>query len=126
MVQPVRHAARQGDGRDGTDAARPGSLARPGPAHPRRRADRARDAHGFPAPDALHALHLLEDRIGAFADGAVVVAHETCDGVRTTHLYTDRRAAAHALEPVVAGWPDGRVRLSVTEDPRWEAVAHLR
>ncbi|MET0418561.1 MAG: DUF695 domain-containing protein [Actinoplanes sp.] len=87
---------------------------------------RSRDDNGFPGAGALPALHALEDRIAEFADGAVLVAHETCDGVRTTHLYTDRRAAAHALEPLLASWPDGRVKLTVTEDPRWKAVAHLR
>jgi hypothetical protein len=87
---------------------------------------RLRDENGFPAQDAFPALHALEDRITEFADGAVVVAHETCDGVRTTHLYTDRRAAAHALEPVIAAWPDGRIRMTVSPDPRWDAVAHLR
>jgi hypothetical protein len=86
----------------------------------------ARDENGFPAKDAFPAIHALEDRITEFADGAVVVAHETCDGVRTTHLYADRRAAAHALEPVIASWPEGRVRMTVSPDPRWEAVAHLR
>jgi hypothetical protein len=87
---------------------------------------RMRDENGFPASDVFPALYALEDRISTFADGAVVVAHETCDGVRTTHLYTDRRAAAHALEPLIATWPDGRIRMTVAEDPRWEAVAHLR
>jgi hypothetical protein len=85
-----------------------------------------RDGNGFPVEHTLHELHVLEDRITAFADGAIVVAHETCDGVRTTHLYADRPAAAHALEPLIASWPDGRIRMAVTTDPRWEAVAHLR
>ena len=87
---------------------------------------RLRDENGFPASDSFPALYALEDRITEFADGAIVVAHETCDGVRTTHLYTDRRAAAHALEPLIAAWPDGRIRMTVSEDPRWQAVAHLR
>jgi hypothetical protein len=87
---------------------------------------RSRDEQGFPGDDVFPALHALEDRIAAFADGAVVVAHETCDGVRTTHLYAERRAAAHALEPLIAAWPDGRIRLTVTDDPTWKAVAHLR
>jgi uncharacterized protein DUF695 len=87
---------------------------------------RQRDENGFPARDSFPALYALEDRITEFADGAVVVAHETCDGVRTTHLYTDRRAAAHALEPLIASWPEGKVRMTVSEDPRWQAVAHLR
>jgi hypothetical protein len=87
---------------------------------------RSRDENGFPGADVFPALHALEDRIAEFADGAVLVAHETCDGIRTTHLYTDRKAAAHALEPLIAAWPDGRIRLTVDNDPTWEAVAHLR
>ncbi len=87
---------------------------------------RSRDDNGFPGADIFPALHALEDRIAEFADGAVLVAHETCDGVRTTHLYTDRKAAAHALEPLIASWPDGRIRLTVNDDPTWDAVAHLR
>jgi hypothetical protein len=55
----------------------------------------------------------------------VVVAHETSAGVRTTHLYTDRPAAAHALEPLFTGWPDGRIKKRHTLDPGWDEVAHL-
>ncbi|WP_436523703.1 DUF695 domain-containing protein [Actinoplanes sp. HUAS TT8] len=86
---------------------------------------RARDEHGFPDQPTLDALYALEDHVSAHADGAVVVAHETSDGVRSTHLYADRPAATHALEPLIAGWQDGRVRMTVTPDPRWEQVAHL-
>ncbi len=86
---------------------------------------RSRDEHGFPDQPTLDALYALEDHVSAHADGAVVVAHETSDGVRTTHLYADRPAATHALEPLIASWQDGRVRMTVTPDPRWEQVAHL-
>jgi hypothetical protein len=86
---------------------------------------RARDENGFPAEEVFPALYALEDRIDARVDGAVVVAHETSDGVRTTHLYAERPAAAAALEPLLAGWPDGRIRMKVTPDPGWKAVSHL-
>lgn len=86
---------------------------------------RSRDENGFPTDDAFPALYALEDRIDARVDGAVVVAHETCNGIRTTHLYTDRPAAAHALEPLLTTWPDGRIRLKLTPDPHWAAVRHL-
>ncbi|MEV6299456.1 DUF695 domain-containing protein [Actinoplanes sp. NPDC051861] len=84
-----------------------------------------RDGNGLPTKEALADLHALEDHISVHADGAVVVAHETSDGLRTTHLYADRPAAAHALEPLISSWPDGRVRLTVTPDPAWEQIAHL-
>ncbi len=83
------------------------------------------DENGFPSAEAFPALYALEDHISAHADGAIVVAHETSDGTRTTHLYADRPAASHALEPLIAGWQDGRVRMTVTPDPRWDEVAHL-
>jgi hypothetical protein len=86
---------------------------------------RSRDENGFPTDEAFPALYALEDRIDARVDGAVVVAHETCNGTRTTHLYTDRPAAAHALEPLLTTWPDGRIRMKVTPDPHWTAVRHL-
>jgi uncharacterized protein DUF695 len=86
---------------------------------------RSRDENGFPAEDAFPALYALEDRIDARVDGAVVVAHETSDGVRTTHLYADRPAAAAVLEPLLLDWPDGRIRMKVTPDPGWTAVSHL-
>ncbi|MEU4421895.1 DUF695 domain-containing protein [Actinoplanes sp. NPDC024001] len=86
---------------------------------------RGRDDNGLPADDVLPRLHALEDHFGRYADGAVVVAHETCDGVRTTHLYADRPAIAEALKPLVASWPGGRVRITVTPDPAWERVSHL-
>jgi uncharacterized protein DUF695 len=85
----------------------------------------AQDENGFPAEEVFPALYALEDRIDARVDGAVVIAHETSDGVRTTHLYADRPAAAAVLEPLLADWPDGRIRMKVTTDPGWKAVSHL-
>jgi hypothetical protein len=86
---------------------------------------RSRDENGLPAEEAFPALYALEDRIDARVDGAVVVAHETSNGIRTTHLYADRPAAAAVLEPLLVDWPDGRIRMKVTPDPRWDAVSHL-
>lgn len=81
---------------------------------------------GLPVEESLAALHAFEDRIVAYADGPVLVAHETANGVRTYHLYADRRPAVDVLQPIVASWPEGRVRTTVTPDPGWEGVAHLR
>jgi hypothetical protein len=86
---------------------------------------REQDDNGFPTEETFPALYALEDRIDARVDGAVVVAHETSNGVRTTHLYADRPTAAAVLEPLLADWPDGRIRLTVTPDPGWEKVSHL-
>lgn len=85
----------------------------------------ARDENGFPDKAALAELHGFEDHVAAHADGMVVVAHETSDGVRTTHLYADSPVAAEVLKPLIGGWQDGRVRITVTPDPRWEQVEHL-
>jgi hypothetical protein len=86
---------------------------------------RSRDENGFPTEETFPDLHALEDRIDARVDGAVVVAHETSGGIRTTHLYADRPAAAAVLEPLLVDWPDGRIKMKVTPDPRWDAVSHL-
>jgi hypothetical protein len=86
---------------------------------------RDRDANGFPAKAAFPALYALEDHLQKYADGAVVVAHETSDGVRTTHLYANSPAASEALKPLFVSWPDGRIRMTVTPDPAWNEVGHL-
>ena len=86
---------------------------------------RSRDGNGLPTEEAFPALYALEDRIDARVDGAVVVAHETSDGIRSTHLYADRPTAAAVLEPLLVDWPDGRIRMKVTPDPRWDQVGHL-
>ena len=84
-----------------------------------------RAGNGLPTRPALDELHALEDRLYQHADGAVLVAHEMCDGLWTNHFYADRQAAAAALRPVVAAWPHGKIRITVTPDPKWSAVAHL-
>jgi hypothetical protein len=88
-----------------------------------RYADRA--GNGLPTRAALDELYALEDRLYRRADGAVLVAHEMCDGWWTNHFYADRRAAADALRPAVTSWPHGKARITVTHDPAWSAVAHL-
>jgi hypothetical protein len=85
----------------------------------------SRDENGFPERETLARLHAFEDHVAQHADGMVVVAHETTDGVRTTHLYADSPVAAEVLKPLTGGWQDGRVRITVTPDPRWEQVEHL-
>ncbi|GIF66821.1 hypothetical protein Ais01nite_48560 [Asanoa ishikariensis] len=80
---------------------------------------------GLPAEGSLAALHELEDRIFAYADGPILVAHETSDGTRTYHLYAERPNAADVLEPIVSSWREGKVKMTVRADPAWERVRHL-
>ncbi|WP_326562684.1 DUF695 domain-containing protein [Micromonospora sp. NBC_01796] len=81
---------------------------------------------GLPTETALVALERLEEQIAAAASGAVLVAHESCAGRRTFHLYAE--AGASPLGPVrdaVRGWDQGRVRLRTRYDPGWQAVRPL-
>ena len=84
-----------------------------------------RVSNGLPTRPALDELYALEDRLYQRADGAVLVAHEMCDGRWTNHFYADRRAADDALRPLVSAWPHGEIRTTTTLDPRWSAVTHL-
>jgi hypothetical protein len=83
------------------------------------------NAGDLPVEESQAALYAFEDRLLAYADGPVLVAHETANRVRTYHLYADRQAAVDALAPIVASWPEARIRTTVTPDPTWKAVAHL-
>ncbi len=85
-----------------------------------------RDENGLPAKATLAALYALDDHVVEHADTVVLVAHETSNGVRTTHFYADRPTAADALKPLVASWEHGRVKITATRDPHWEQVRHLR
>jgi hypothetical protein len=84
---------------------------------------------GLPAPDSLDTLRALEDRLQAAsgADG-LLVAHESSTGTRIFHLYVDPESGAvDRLAAVLDDWPDGDVRVRVTDDdPGWESVRHLR
>lgn len=83
------------------------------------------NAGDLPVEESRVALYEFEDRLLTYADGPVLVAHETAGRVRTYHLYADRQAAIDALAPIVASWPEDPIRTTVTPDPTWEAVAHL-
>jgi hypothetical protein len=81
---------------------------------------------GLPTPAALERLRALEDRLEALlrADGRVV-AHETCGGLRTVHVYADRTTDAPGRTvAAVARYPGSRT--TVDDDPGWAAVRHLR
>lgn len=87
-----------------------------------------RTDEGLPGPGSLRRLRDLEDRLaGVLGLDGMVVAHETATGLRVLHAYarpgpgTSRRALAAELP-----WPEGPLRVSVDDDPGWQAVRHLR
>jgi Family of unknown function (DUF695) len=95
-------------------------------AHVRVEVPFAAEESGLPRPEALDRLRALEDRLtDLLGDDGRVVAHLTSGGLRTVHVYAD--SATDAAERVVAtieAHPGARA--TVTADPAWEAVAHLR
>lgn len=87
-----------------------------------------RTAEGLPGPASLQRLRDLEDRlVGVLGRDGMVVAHETSSGLRVLHAYVrpgpvaSRRALAAELS-----WPEGPLRVTVEDDPGWQAVRHLR
>jgi hypothetical protein len=87
-----------------------------------------RTGSALPAEESLAALRAVEDHVvaGLRGDGRLV-AHETSGGLRTLHMYVDSTTgAAGRVRAVAEAWPEGRARTSVTADPGWSAVAHLR
>lgn len=89
---------------------------------------RDRTDAGLPGPASLEALRALEDRIeDALGTDGLLVAHESSGGSRLFHLYVDpETGAVDRLQPLLDPWPDGDVRVRVTDgDPGWDAVRHL-
>jgi hypothetical protein len=124
-----------GDGPDGPVLAMAWSPLHPlfGPLFTRHVAARvpyvAQTDVGLPASQSLEDLRVLEDRVtGALGADGLLVAHESSGGTRTFHVYVDPEVdAADRLATAVDDWPDGDVRVDVTDsDPGWEAVRHLR
>jgi hypothetical protein len=125
----------QGEGPDGPVLAMARSPLHPlfGPVFTRHVAARvpyvARTEVGLPASQSLESLRVLEDRVtAAMGDDGLLVAHESSAGTRTFHLYVDPDGdAVDRLAATVDDWPDGDVRVLVTDsDPGWESVRHLR
>ena len=84
------------------------------------------DDAGLPTKEALEQLTSLEDGLAAALDGdAVVVAHVTVSGRRTTHLYCDQFGPAPGL---ISTWTatlagDGvEAVVSFDLDPAWDEV----
>jgi hypothetical protein len=83
--------------------------------------------NGLPTEEALALLRDHEDAIAAaVGDDGEVVAHETCEGVRTLHVYVDGAtpAAMVAGETARNGPYDGHAEINY--DPRFARVDHLR
>jgi hypothetical protein len=83
---------------------------------------------GFPGPEALASLRALEDHVTErLGDAALLVAHETCAGRRTWHLYAEHGSPVpDMVQAAVGGWTQGKARVEMRPDPGWKAVAHLR
>lgn len=83
---------------------------------------------GLPGPWSLPGLRDLEDhlvdRIGVNGE---CVGAESCDGRRLLHFYVDSTTPAHEqLRVAASGWEQGDVTMTVTDDPGWRQVQHLR
>lgn len=87
-----------------------------------------RTDEGLPGPGSLQRLRDLEDRLaGVLGADGMVVAHETAAGRRVLHAYA-RPGATASRRALAAGlsWPEGPLRVTVADDPGWQAVRHLR
>ena len=83
---------------------------------------------GLPGPDSLPELRDLEDHLVERLEGhGECVAVESCAGRRVLHFYVDAATPAHEqLRVAASGWTQGEVGLTVTSDPGWRKVQHLR
>jgi hypothetical protein len=82
---------------------------------------------GLPKPAELTRLQDLEDSMIAKLEGhGALVATETCDAVRTIHLFIrgDGPVVEMYRRRASAG-KQGHVELAVAHDPQWRRVAHL-
>lgn len=83
---------------------------------------------GLPSPGSLDALRVLEDGLTVdLGETGRIVAHQSSAGTRVLHVYVDGTTDAAELVRVAAnGWTEGRAEVTVTHDPSWEMVSHLR
>lgn len=87
-----------------------------------------RTAEGWPGPGSLEALRDLESHLEEAAEGAgQVVAVESAAGVRVMHFYVDSTTpAAEQIRAATSGWDQGKVVVTVEDDPAWEGVSRFR
>lgn len=83
---------------------------------------------GLPGPLSLPDLRDLEDHLVERLEGTgECVGAESCDGSRLLHFYVDSTSPAHEqLRAAACGWDQGEVTITVTDDPGWRKVQHLR
>lgn len=83
---------------------------------------------GLPAEASSQALAELEARLSSrLGDRGAVVAHQSCAGSRTLHVYLDSTAGlVPEVKAVARSWSQGRAVVHDLHDPAWRAVAHLR
>lgn len=83
---------------------------------------------GLPGALSLPGLRDLEDHLVERLEGnGECVGAESCDGRRLLHFYVDSATPAdEQLRVAASGWDEGRVTLTVTDDPGWRKVRHLR
>lgn len=83
---------------------------------------------GLPGVGSLPGLRDFEDHLVEHLEGnGECVGAESCDGSRLMHFYVDSTTPAHEqLRAATCGWDQGEVTLTVTDDPGWRKVQHLR
>ena len=83
---------------------------------------------GLPGARSLPGLRDLEDHLVERLEGnGECVGAESCAGERVLHFYVDSTTPAdEQLRVAASGWDQGPVTLTVTDDPGWREVQHLR
>lgn len=83
---------------------------------------------GLPGAFSLPGLRDLEDHlVDRIGNNGECVGAESCAGRRLLHFYVDSTTPAHEqLRVAASGWDQGEVTLTVTDDPGWRKVQHLR
>lgn len=86
------------------------------------------DDSGLPSPGSLDSLRRLEDGITVDLGGTGrIVAHQSSAGTRVLHVYVDgTTGAADLVRAAAQRWTEGSASVTVTRDPAWEMVSHLR
>jgi hypothetical protein len=82
----------------------------------------------LPVGSSAEALGAFEDELEALlGEDGLVVAHDAVDGARTIYAYVDAEStAADDAARLASTWSEGEADVTVTLDPSWDGVAHLR
>ena len=86
------------------------------------------DDSGLPNPGSLDALRRFEEGLAVDLGGCGrVVAHQSHAGTRVLHVYVDGTTdAAEQVREHARRWTEGTASVTVTRDPAWDMVSHLR